>query len=78
MTKLNAQNAIEMGRRGDKLMVAGGDCDRQGWPYFSQHCLVASDGEPMRKVSRVITIERRTGENTSELMRVPVTEMAQR
>jgi hypothetical protein len=54
------------------------DCGRQDWPYITQNCLVSSDGNPVRKVSRVITIERRTGDNSSELMRLPVTDMAQR
>jgi hypothetical protein len=74
--QLKAQNAAEMDRKGDKLPVA--DCDRHDWPYIAQNCLVSSDGNPVRKVSRVITIERRTGDNSSELMRLPVTDMAQR
>jgi hypothetical protein len=78
MNQLNAQRAVEMDRKGDKLPVSLADCDRQGWPYIAQDCLVSSDGNPVRKVSRVITIERRTGDNSSELMRLPVTDMAQR
>jgi hypothetical protein len=75
MNQLNAQNAA-MDRKGDKLPVA--DCSRHDWPYIAQDCLVSSDGNPLRKVSRVITIERRTGDNSSELLRLPVTDMAQR
>jgi len=75
--QLNAQNA-QMDRGGDKLPFQMTDCDRQGWPYISQDCLISADGKPVRKINRVITIERRTGENSSELMRLPVTDMAAR
>jgi hypothetical protein len=69
--------AVADGSKGDRL--AGTDsCDRAGWPYFSHQCLVSADGGPVRKVSRVITIERRVGDNTSELMRMPVADLAQR
>ena len=77
MNHLNAQNA-QMDRRGDKLAVPAAECELQSWPYLAQNCLISQDGNPARKVTRVITIERRTGENSSELMRLPVTDMAQR
>jgi len=38
----------------------------------------ATDGAVVRQVSRVITIERRIGANTSELMRLPLADLAQR
>jgi hypothetical protein len=78
MNQLNAQSSVQMDQKGDKLAVPTTDCDRHSWPYIAQNCLVAMDGNPVRKVSRVITIERRTGDNSSELMRLPVTDMAQR
>jgi hypothetical protein len=78
MNQLSAQNQAQMDRKGDKLAVPSPDCDSQSWPYIAQDCLVSQDGNPVRKVSRVITIERRTGDNSSELMRLPVTDMAQR
>jgi len=78
MNQFNVQNAAAMDRKGDKLPVPVTDCGRQDWPYIAQDCLVSADGSPVRKVNRVITIERRTGDNISELMRVPVTDMAQR
>jgi hypothetical protein len=78
MNQHNAQTSVQMDQKGDKLPVSMADCDGQGWPYIAQDCLVSSDGNPVRKVSRVITIERRTGDNSSELMRLPVTDMAQR
>jgi hypothetical protein len=75
--KFAVQQPVADGRKGDKLPVSE-DCTRQGWPYLSQECLVSADGNPVRKVSRVITIERRIGDNTSELVRVPVADLAQR
>jgi hypothetical protein len=78
MNQLKAQSPVAMDGKGDKLSVPMTDCGRQDWPYITQNCLVSSDGNPVRKVSRVITIERRTGDNTSELLRLPVTDMAQR
>jgi hypothetical protein len=77
MNLYNAQQA-QMDRKGDKLAVPSTDCEDQSWPYIAHDCLVSPDGKPVRKVSRVITIERRTGDNSSELVRLPVTDMAQR
>jgi hypothetical protein len=65
------------GRKGDKLAMSD-DCTRQDWPYISHDCLVSTNGQAVRKVNRVITIERRVGDNTSELMRLPVSDLAQR
>ena len=78
MNQLNAQTAIHMDGKGDKLSITMSDCGRQDWPYIAQDCLVSADGKPVRRITRVITIERRTGESSSELMRLPVTDMAQR
>jgi hypothetical protein len=83
MTHFVAQKFIEQqkqqadGRKGDKLPVSEG-CSQQEWPYLSHNCLIAADGSPVRKVSRVITIERRVGDNVSELVRMPVADLAQR
>jgi hypothetical protein len=77
MKQVDAQNA-QMDRRGDKLAVPAAECELQSWPYIAHDCLISQDGNPVRKVSRVITIERRTGENSSELVRLPVTDMAKR
>jgi hypothetical protein len=74
--KFAAQQRAD-GSKGDKLATSDA-CERQGWPYFAQQCLVSPDGGPVRKVSRVITLERRIGDNTSELVRMPVTDLAQR
>ena len=68
--------AAAEGSKADRLVTDL--CDRAGWPYFAQDCLVNADGGPVRKVTRVITIERRTGDNSSELVRTPVADIAQR
>jgi hypothetical protein len=75
--KLAAAQPVADGSKGDKLQMAE-SCAREDWPYISRQCLVSTDGGPVRKVSRVITIERRVGDNASELMRVPVADLAQR
>jgi hypothetical protein len=78
MSQFVAQKlAVADGGKGDKLPMVD-SCDRQDWPYIAQQCLVSADGAPVRKVSRVITIERRLGDNVSELTRVPVADLAQR
>jgi hypothetical protein len=63
--------------RGDRVTPAD-NCTRQDWPYIAQTCLVSVDGKPVRRVNRIITVERRTGDNSSELTRVPVTTVANR
>jgi hypothetical protein len=70
------QPAIE-GRKNDRMPLSE-TCAREDWPYLSQQCLISADGGPVRKVQRVITIERRIGESTSELARLPVADLAQR
>ena len=75
--KFIEQQAKADGGRGDRLPMSE-SCSRQDWPYLSRECLVAADGSPVRKVSRVITIERRIGDNISELVRMPVADLAQR
>src|SRR5262245_35077947 len=75
--KLSAEQPVADGRRGDRLPMSD-SCALQDWPYLSQQCLVSSDGNPTRKVSRVITVERRVGDNVSELVRMPVADLAQR
>ena len=42
------------------------DCRRQAWPYQDPNC-----GSAERRAVRTITIERREGMNTSNLIRVP-------
>jgi hypothetical protein len=71
-----AAKPIVAAGKGDRMAKPG--CATQEWPYIAPNCLVAADGAQVRKVSRVITVERRTGENSSELVRVPVTAVAAR
>lgn len=65
--------------KADRAPLAADNCAAgQGWPYIAQTCLTSTDGNPVRKIARVITVERRTGENSSELTRVSVTTVANR
>jgi hypothetical protein len=64
--------------KADRAPLAADNCAGQGWPYIAQACLTSGDGKPMRKVARVITVERRAGDNSSELTRVSVTTVANR
>jgi hypothetical protein len=73
----NEPQATALSGKDDRLPKAE-SCAWQNWPYLSQQCLVAADGVPLRSVSRVITIERRVDDNTSELIRMPVADLAQR
>lgn len=69
----------ESGAKGDSLRVKMDDrCATQTWPNISSDCLVAANGTPVRKAVRTITIEERTGPNTSALVRRPAGEMASR
>jgi hypothetical protein len=72
-----AQKFAEQKAKADRLPLPD-SCARQEWPYLSQQCLIASDGSPARKVNRFITVERRLGDNVSELVRLPVADLAQR
>jgi hypothetical protein len=58
-------------RKGDRLSTQA-DCAGQPWPYIARQCLVSRDGSPLREVSRVVTVERRIGPDSSALVRVPV------
>jgi hypothetical protein len=59
-----------------KLMNAGkadrlasiADCGKQEWPFLSLDCFVATP-KPARPAEPTVTVERRTGSNTSELVR---------
>lgn len=64
--------------KSDRAPLASEGCTRQDWPYIAQSCLVSVDGKPVRKVSRIITVERRIDDSSSELSRVPVTTVANR
>jgi hypothetical protein len=61
--------------KGDRLSAQ--NCG-QDWPYATEQCQLAADDNAATKVTRVITVERRVGDNTSELVRMPVADLAQR
>jgi hypothetical protein len=51
----------------DKLPAPPADCGKQEWPYISAECLISVDADALRRKVRMITIERRYGENVSML-----------
>ena len=51
----------------DKLSAPPAECGKQDWPYISAECLIAVDTDTLHRKVRMITIERRYGENTSLL-----------
>jgi hypothetical protein len=75
--KLIEQQIQTEGRKADRQPVSE-TCTRQEWPYLAQQCLVSKDGQSIRKVNRIITVERRVGDSTSELVRLPITDLALR
>lgn len=64
--------------KADRAPLATAGCTQQDWPYIAQTCLTSVDGKPVRTIARVITVERRTGESSSELTRIPLTTIANR
>ncbi len=62
--------------KGDRLAAAA-DCATQEWPNIASACLASADGSAVR-ASRAVTIEYRVGDNTSVLVRAPVTQVATR
>jgi len=52
--------------KGD-LLIQSDACSNQAWPYISAACVTGLN--PARTVSRTITIEKRTGEASSILVR---------
>jgi hypothetical protein len=57
--------------------AAPGCCVDGVWPNIDASCLSTADGSPAPHV-RTITIGYQTGQNTTVLMRVPTSEVAQR
>jgi hypothetical protein len=67
------------GSKGDSLRKAQpAGCANQAWPHIARECLTAANGTPVRSGVRTITVEQREGANTSILIRVPASEIAQR
>ena len=58
----------ETGAAKGDLQVQTPACTGQAWPYIASECLTGKT--PARQVSRTITIEKRTGEAGSVLVRV--------
>jgi hypothetical protein len=57
----------EIGAKKGDLLGQQNNC--QTWPYVASECLTGKAAA--RKVSRTITIEKRTGSDSSALIRVP-------
>ena len=70
--------SIKSGVKADVLRAADPACATQAWPNISRECLAAENGGQLRKPARTITIEKREGQNTSVLVRVPAAEIATR
>jgi hypothetical protein len=56
----------ETGASKGDLQVKQANCTGQAWPYIPAECLTGAS----RQASRTITIEKRTGETASTLIRV--------
>ena len=54
-----------------------GDCGGGRWPNLATACLVSFDGAPAAVAARTVTVEYRSGEAGSVLVRLPV-ELASR
>jgi hypothetical protein len=58
--------------RQDRLVTAATECAGFAWPQVALRCLLSDDGaDRSQRQVRTITTERRVGENTSVLVRVP-------
>ncbi|MCC7348410.1 MAG: hypothetical protein IT538_13545, partial [Variibacter sp.] len=55
-----------------------GGCVREHWPYIADECLTRTDGGKAKPPTRTITIERKVASNVSELVRMPVSQVASR
>jgi hypothetical protein len=55
--------------KSDSLRLFDDSCGR--WPNLSRDCIVSTTGSTVRVPTRTITIERREGENTTILVRLP-------
>jgi hypothetical protein len=70
--------SIKSGVKADLVRATDPACATEAWPNISRECLVAENGAKARKPARTITIEKREGQNTSVLVRVPAAEIATR
>jgi hypothetical protein len=70
--------SLKSGVKADIVRATDPACATEAWPNISRECLVAENGGQARKPARTITIEKREGQNTSVLVRVPSAEIATR
>ena len=68
---------VNRARKGDKIVpekiVALSEfCAKQQWPYIGPECLQRTDGSAVRRPARTITVELRTGDNGTTLVRLRV------
>jgi len=54
-------------RKIDKLVALDKFCAGQQWPYIAPECLVAGKGLTVRHPARVVSVERRVGDDTATL-----------
>jgi hypothetical protein len=78
MVSLNKGEPTAEDRKTDKSLMPSEGCSREHWPYIADECLTSPNGASVKKPTRTITIERRVATNASQLVRVPVTQVASR
>jgi len=78
MAALNPAQPAAEDRKADRAMMPDEGCTREHWPYIADECLTTAQGAKVKKPARTITIERRVTVNASQLVRVPVTQVASR
>lgn len=57
-------------QKGDRLQGAA-LCAVQTWPYIADGCQTSGEDKAVRRATRTIAIERRAGQNTTVLLRLP-------
>lgn len=75
MVSLNKGEPAAEDRKTDKSLMPSDGCSREHWPHIADECLTSPNGASV-KPARTITIERRVANNASQLVRVPVTQVA--
>ena len=61
-------------QKADRL-TSGPDCGAQTWPHIHPRCLASADAGSAAPV-RTVTVEYRTGESASALVRLPLQQLA--
>jgi hypothetical protein len=75
---LTAITAPHAAKKGDRLDIEARACADQTWPDLSADCLTSPDGSPVRRPARFVTVERHSAPNTSDLVRIELTDLASR